>query len=44
MQEMLAESIDGQAALRGLWIGIARDFLQSRHDRPPGRPPLGVVA
>ena len=34
MQEMLAESADGQAALRGLWTGITREFLQSRHDRP----------
>lgn len=41
MQEMLAESADGQAALRQLWIGIARDFLQSRHDRPLPRPTGG---
>lgn len=47
MQEMLAESADGQAALRQLWTGITRDFLQSRHDRPlprpAGAPSLGTV-
>ena len=47
MQEMLAESADGQAALRQLWTGITRDFLQSRHDRPlprpAGGPPPGAV-
>lgn len=47
MQEMLAESADGQAALRGLWTGISRDFLQSRHDRPlrqgAGGPLLGAI-
>jgi hypothetical protein len=37
IQEMLTETADGQAALRGLWAGIARDFLQSRHDRPLGQ-------
>ncbi|HLZ66434.1 MAG TPA: TetR/AcrR family transcriptional regulator [Aliidongia sp.] len=42
MQEMLAESADGQAALRGLWTGIVREFLQSRHDRPLGRPVGGA--
>jgi AcrR family transcriptional regulator len=41
MQEMLADSGDGQAALRGLWTGIAREFLQSRHDRSIGRPAGG---
>jgi AcrR family transcriptional regulator len=41
MQEMLAESPDGQAALRQLWTGIARDFLHARHDRPPRRPAGG---
>jgi AcrR family transcriptional regulator len=45
MQEMLAETADGQAALRGLWTRIAHDFLQSRHERPgrsPGHIPGGV--
>jgi len=43
MQEMLAESLDGQAALRQLWTGITRDFLQARHDRPLGRPAGGRI-
>ncbi|HEV2674593.1 MAG TPA: TetR/AcrR family transcriptional regulator [Aliidongia sp.] len=43
MQEMLAESPDGQAALRGLWTGVTRDFLQSRHDRPLRRPSGGPL-
>jgi len=43
MQEMLAESPDGQAALRRLWTGITRDFLQARHDRPLGRPTGGKL-
>jgi AcrR family transcriptional regulator len=42
MQEMLAETPDGQAALRQLWTGIARDFLQASHDRPPRRPASGA--
>ncbi|GGF27293.1 TetR family transcriptional regulator [Aliidongia dinghuensis] len=47
MQEMLAQSADGQAPLRRLWTGLARDYLQARHERPLGRPaggpPLGAV-
>lgn len=48
MHEMLAESVDGQAALRSLETGITRDFLQARHELPPGvgtaGPLLGDVA